>query len=154
MTRQGWRWFAVVAMMIVTFLFGTDAFSSENTRPIIDWIMSLFFGPGPKKTFIGDGEGLLRKSAHFIEYALLAFVWYRALRGDCEQRWSWAWAGGALVITALWASVDELQQGFISAQRTGNPWDVLLDTSGAATALILVALWSVLPSRPRRLAGG
>ncbi len=143
MTRRAWRWFAVAGMMVVTFVFGTDAFSSENTRPIIDWVLSLFFGPGPKKTIVGDGEGLLRKTAHVTEYGLLAFVWYRALRGDRPERWRWSWAASALAATAGWAAVDELQQGFVSTERTGSAWDVLIDSTGAATALVLVGLVAV-----------
>jgi len=130
-------------MMVVTFVFGTDAFSSVNTRPIMDWVLSLLFGPGPQRTIVDNGEGLLRKLAHFTEYALLAFVWFRALRGDRPEQWRWSWVAMALLLTAGWASVDELQQGFVSTQRTGSPWDVLIDTSGAAGALALVGLASL-----------
>jgi VanZ family protein len=127
-------------MMIVTFVFGTDHFSAENTRPIIRWLMAFFFGRTSSEMPFASGEGFLRKSAHFLEYGLLAFLWFRALRGGNEKTWRWAWAGAALLATAVWASVDELQQGLISTQRTGSPWDVLLDSSGAATALLLVGL--------------
>src|SRR5262245_29793216 len=105
MSRQSWRWFAVVGMMVVTFFFGTDTFSSENTRPIIRWVMRLFFGSGPESEATGGGEGFLRKTAHFTEYGLLAFVWYRALRGDSPQRWKWSWAATAFTVTVFWASI-------------------------------------------------
>jgi VanZ family protein len=143
MGRQAWRWFAVVGMMVVTFVFGTDVFSSENTRAIIRWVMELLFGKGVEKEVLGSGEGVLRKTAHFTEYGLLAFLWFRALRGDEPQRWKWTWAGTALGVTALWAGVDELQQAYVSTQRTGNPWDVLLDSCGAATVLGIVCLFAV-----------
>lgn len=126
--------------MLVTFVFGTDYFSSENTRPMIRWLMALLFSTAAGETTSGLGEGLLRKSAHFLEYGLLAFLWFRALRGDHSQPWRWSWAGGALLAAASWAIVDELQQGLVSTQRTGSPWDVLLDSSGSATALLLVGI--------------
>ena len=132
------RWWAVGGMMVVTFVFGTDLFSSQNTRDVIRWIMQWMFGPGAETKIMGSGEGLLRKSAHFIEYALLAYLWFRALRGDHQQRWKWSWFLIALLATAAWAMVDELQQGLISSQRTGNPWDVVLDSAGGLTALLLV----------------
>jgi len=127
-------------MMLVTFVFGTDLFSSENTRPIIRWIMQWFLGAGTDVKTVGGGEGILRKSAHFLEYALLAYLWFRALRGEHERKWKWSWFALALLATILWATVDELQQGFISHNRTGNPWDVVLDSSGGLTALVLVFL--------------
>lgn len=132
------RWWAVAVMMIVVFVFGTDLFSSENTRPIIRRILQWFLGEGTGAQLAGGGEGWLRKSAHFLEYALLAYLWFRALRGDHQQRWRWSWFLLAFLATALWATVDELQQGFISRNRTGSAWDVLIDSSGGLTALILV----------------
>ena len=58
----------------------------------------------------------------------------------------------AWTVTTLWAVVDELQQGYISTKRTGSPWDVLIDSSGALTAMVLVAVvWFV---SHRRVAGG
>ena len=137
-TASSRRWLAVILMMLVTFVFGTDLFSAENTRPVIQWIMRLFFGQGADQKAVGGGEGVLRKSAHFVEYGLLAFFWLRALRGDEPQLWKWSWFLIALLATALWATVDELQQGFVSQHRTGSPWDVLLDSCGGLTALLLV----------------
>jgi VanZ family protein len=137
-TRSSRRWLAVIVMMLVTFVFGTDLFSAENTRPIVRWIMRLFFGEETADQKVASGgEGLMRKSAHFLEYGLLAFLWLRALRGDETQNWRWHWFLIALLATVLWATVDELQQGFISQHRTGSPWDVLLDSCGGLTALLL-----------------
>lgn len=128
-------------MMLITFVFGTDLFSAENTRPVVQWIMRLLFGDGAvDQKVVGGGEGLIRKSAHFLEYGLLAFLWLRALRGDETQHWKWRWFLIALLATALWATVDELQQGFISLHRTGSPWDVLLDCCGGLTMLLLAGV--------------
>jgi VanZ family protein len=139
-----WRWIAVILMMTATFLFGTDLFSAENTRPIIRWIMKFLFGESADQKIIGGGEGLLRKSAHFLEYALLAVLWFRALRGDSMQPWRLSWVFLTFLVTVAWATVDELQQAFISTQRTGSPWDVLLDSCGALTGLVLALLVSSL----------
>lgn len=153
MTTTLWlrRWWAVAVMMIAVFIFGTDLFSSENTRPIFRWIMQWFLGDGAGAQLAGGGEGWLRKSAHFLEYALLAYLWFRALRGDDQRRWKWSWFAIAFLATALWASVDELQQGYISRHRTGSGWDVLLDSTGGLTALMLVFLaYLFRPIRPIR----
>lgn len=147
-TQWAKRWWAVVVMMIVVFFFGTDLFSSENTRPIIRWIIQLFFGDRTGAQLAGGGEGWLRKSAHFLEYALLAYLWFRALRGDHQRRWKWSWFAIAFLATALWATVDELQQGYISRHRTGSGWDVLIDSSGGLTALMLIFVaYLIRPTR-------
>ncbi|HMP18228.1 MAG TPA: VanZ family protein [Gemmatales bacterium] len=135
------RWLLVAGMMLVTFLFGTDLFSSQNTSPIVRWVLSWFLPRGTDIQVLGGGEGFLRKTAHFLEYALLAYLWWRALRGDSRE-WKWRWVILAWTVTTLWAMVDELQQGLFSRQRTGNPWDVVIDSSGALTAMILVCLFT------------
>ncbi|MFT3878424.1 MAG: VanZ family protein [Gemmatales bacterium] len=150
MTLKAWikRWWAVAVMMIVVFIFGTDLFSSQNTRQIIRWILQWFLGEGAGSQLASGGEGWLRKSAHFLEYALLAYLWLRALRGDHQRRWKWSWFAIAFLATALWATVDELQQGYISRHRTGSAWDVLLDSSGGLTALMLVFVaYLIRPTR-------
>lgn len=136
------RWLLVAVMMLITFLFGTDLFSSQNTGPIVRWILRWFLGDSADTKVLGSGEGWLRKSAHFMEYGLLAWVWLRALRGEAST-WTWSWAGMAWLAATLWATVDELQQGFISSYRTGSPWDVLIDSCGAATAILVayVVYW-------------
>ncbi len=145
------RWFAVACMMLVTFLFGTDLFSSENTGPIVRWVLSWFLPQGADIKLLGSGEGMMRKTAHFLEYALLAFLWWWALRGSTSG-WQWRWVFIAWLAATLWASVDELQQAFISTKRTGSPWDVLIDSSGALTAQVLTGIvWFI---NHRRIAGG
>jgi VanZ family protein len=43
------------------------------------------------------------------------------------------------VVGAL-AAMDEARQHFVP-NRTGSAWDVLLDLSGAATFLLVLAIW-------------
>jgi VanZ family protein len=56
----------------------------------------------------------------------------------------------ALIGTALIASCDEWHQTFLP-NRTGTPWDVLLDCCGAVTLELLLYLF-VRSFRPKRLA--
>jgi VanZ family protein len=55
----------------------------------------------------------------------------------------------ALLGTAMTASADELHQALLPG-RTGTPWDVLIDCSGAIT-LQLVVYVSMRIFRPKRL---
>jgi len=55
----------------------------------------------------------------------------------------------ALLGTAMTASADEFHQSFLP-NRTGSPWDVLLDCGGAlAMQLLVYVLMRML--RPKRL---
>jgi len=71
----------------------------------------------------------LRKAAHMTEYAILARLVTRALRG------STTWSTGQIFIASLvfvvfYASSDEFHQHFVEG-RHGSPIDVLIDLTGA-----------------------
>ena len=76
---------------------------------------------------------LIRKGAHVTEYAVLATLWRWAFtpRGPA----SWRLAFGLSVLTA---ALDEIHQA-TTAARTGSIVDVLLDSTAAAAALVLLA---------------
>jgi VanZ family protein len=101
-----------------------------------------FFSAQPD---LNSGLGLFdtigRKLIHFAQYALLALVWWRALRTRFEDRRA---ALAAFVVTALYAATDEYHQSFVEG-RNGSPLDWLIDCAGAAAS----SLW--LARRPARL---
>ena len=78
---------------------------------------------------------LARKAGHFTEYALLAALWWRALRTRLDARTA---LGVAFGIAVAYAVTDEIHQTFVET-RVGSPIDVLIDTAGAAAALALIA---------------
>jgi VanZ family protein len=78
---------------------------------------------------------ILRKAAHFTEYALLAGLWWRALRTRLDSR---AALVAAFSIAAAYAVTDEIHQTFVDT-RVGSPVDVLIDVAGAAAATALIA---------------
>jgi VanZ family protein len=77
---------------------------------------------------------LLRKLAHFTEYAVLTGLWWRALRG-LGVRFPLA---AAMAISLGYAATDELHQTFVDG-RKGTPVDVLIDFAGIATAAAVIA---------------
>jgi VanZ family protein len=81
-------------------------------------------------------HAIIRKGAHVFEYAVLATLWRRAVGG------SWL----ALALSVITASLDELHQSF-EPGRGASLYDVLLDSTAAATALAVVTPW-----RPRAAA--
>ena len=86
----------------------------------------------PDRTWV---QLLMRKVFHFSEYALLAGLWWRALRTRLEAR---AALVAAFSIAAGYAVTDEIHQTFVDG-RVGTPVDVLIDVAGAATTAALIA---------------
>ena len=84
---------------------------------------------------LGTLDTIGRKLLHFAQYALLALLWWRALRTRLDNRRA---ALAAFVVTALYAATDEYHQSFVDG-RNGSPLDWLIDCAGAATASFWVA---------------
>jgi VanZ family protein len=78
---------------------------------------------------------LLRKLAHFTEYAVLTALWWRALRGF-GARFPLALA---MAISLGYAATDEFHQTFVDG-REGTPVDVLIDSVGIATAATVIGV--------------
>ena len=113
-SRELWLWAPPVALMAL--IFALSAMPTGADDPGLLYI-------------------LVRKAAHFTEYALLLALWWRALASMVSGRRALA---GALAITILYAVTDELHQTFVNG-RSGRLLDVGIDTAGALTAAALIA---------------
>lgn len=80
---------------------------------------------------------VLRKLAHFTEYAVLTALWWRALHG-LGIRFGPALAA-AVAISLAYAVSDEFHQTFVDG-RNGTPVDVLIDSAGIAAAAAVILL--------------
>jgi VanZ family protein len=87
----------------------------------------------------------IRKSAHFIEYAVLAGLTFRASLIAASRRRSSTAAWAALFIVVSLATADEARQTF-SDVRSGSPYDVLIDVTGG----LLMVLGLVMITRRLR----
>jgi VanZ family protein len=133
-------WTLVVFWGALIWMLGGDSFSFRETNdaiiPWLDWLTGSLDYRTRYRIYIG-----IRKSAHFIEYAILALLTFRAA-WLAARRTPTATAGWvALFIVALLASADEARQAF-SAVRTGSPYDVLLDVTGGLIAVLGVLVIS------------
>ena len=127
----------------------TPEFGSDHTSRPLRWLVQLFCG------HIGDAtwevvHHLARKTGHFLGYGALGLTWLRAWRRTLPKTRFLAQAALALVGTVLVASCDEWHQTFLP-NRTGSPWDVLLDSFGAA--ILFGATWIFLRRLPRTQQG-
>jgi VanZ family protein len=84
---------------------------------------------------VREMHSVVRKSAHFMEYALLAVLWFRALAWGPPSRVAARWL--ALCVCLTCAVVDETHQTFVP-NRTASVRDIAIDGMGAAVALAVV----------------
>ncbi len=127
--------------MAAIFLFSTSGFGSDETGHIFEPLVRVFF-PSISPDGFDSLHLVVRKLAHLTEYAVLAFLWHRALGGAGTKRQFVP----VFVICALYAASDEWHQSFV-ANRTASPVDALIDTSGAALALALLGLRTKMRGR-------
>lgn len=90
---------------------------------------------------------LIKKSAHFVEYGILALLLYRALINTTD--FSKKRAGIlALLFVVFYGISDEYHQSFTPG-REPTVRDIVIDSLGGATSLFLI--WKYLPKMPGRL---
>jgi VanZ family protein len=84
---------------------------------------------------LGPIDLIGRKLIHFGSYALLCFLWWRALRSVTNDRIAVVLA---FVLASGYAITDEFHQTFVEG-RHGTPVDWAIDSAGAA--LVALRLW-------------
>jgi len=94
----------------------------------------------------GFVEFFIRKGTHFLTFALLTFLLYRLFAHVAPVQTALPWSGFLAVIIAM---LDEWHQTF-TPNRTGMLTDVLLDTAGICTMLLLVGMRHKLMRRKRK----
>jgi VanZ family protein len=142
------RWIPVIAWMTLIFIASSDPESGPRGSRLLGPILYWLIPDLAPATFERIGL-VIRKLIHFGTYGILASLLWRALAtgkptsGQGSTRPAWI----ALTAAAIYAVTDELHQSFVPS-RVGSAYDVLIDTAGAATALLLIQEWR------RRRAGG
>lgn len=133
-------WLPVLLWMAVIYTGSSDAHSSEHSSRFIEPIIRWLF-PRMSQPHIEDVHLFVRKCGHLTEYAILALLVWRALHQSKNRlpTWSWPKVGGTLLVVFLYASTDEFHQRFVPT-RTAHFTDVLIDTTGAAIALLVLRL--------------
>lgn len=111
--------------------------------PLAVWAALIFaVSSRPSLPSIGAGHGLpISKIGHFAEYAVLAFLLFRAFSGGKATT-------GLLVkiallclaLSVLYGLSDEFHQSFVP-NRDASLDDVAIDGGGAAVGLLVAAAW-------------
>ena len=131
------RWLPVVVWAAFISWFSTDAFSARSTNSYIDPVLRFLFGELTPAGF-RFAHTVVRKSAHTIEYAILAVLTCRALATNPAERLSRTVVVRALLYCAVYAMIDEAHQTFVPS-RTGSGIDVGVDVMGATLGASLLA---------------
>ncbi|MGN0998961.1 MAG: VanZ family protein [Faecousia sp.] len=141
----------VLAIMVMIFCFSaqTGEESGAMSGRITTWILHMFRAdfddlPAEQQQNLCSAVGLvIRKGAHFSEYALLGLslmLHIRQIQKKTRVRLPWLWSW---VVGTLYAVSDELHQGFVGG-RYPAVTDVLIDSSGVITGtllLLLICFW-------------
>ena len=130
------HWLPLLVWMALIFTASGDTASVRHTSLFLEPFLK-FFWPDISVEAIGTVRLFVRKTAHAAEYAVLGWLWWRALavaRGPTTPPWHWGTAGVGLLLATLYAATDEYHQSFIP-ERNASVLDVLLDTGGAAGGL-------------------
>lgn len=148
----GIAWLAVAAWMVVIFLFSAqnDTQSGDTSGMVVRWFLSLLyrgfedFSPERQQALLEAWHLVIRKGAHFTEYAVLAVLVANALRLWGKLRWYWP-----VVISAAYAVTDEIHQYFVPG-RACRLLDVTIDTCGAIFGTAVFALGILLLNKRHR----
>lgn len=116
----------------LAFIWGNSLLPGEISGAFSDWVKGVLENLLPDGAKVSAGGGLLRKIAHFTEFTALGMclAWlFGMLRRN--RAWSLLCGIGA-------ACIDETIQIFVPDRGPGIK-DVLIDSAGVATGMIL--LW-------------
>lgn len=136
-------WIPVVLMAVVIFGFSSQngeesgGLSYDVAEALVDFAdVFVDIDSQNRENIINTLQFPIRKAAHMTEYAILTVLIYIALAVDgFRHRWR-LWL--SLAAAFVFACSDELHQLFVPG-RCGVFTDVLIDTAGAAIAVLLTA---------------
>lgn len=135
-------WGPVLFWLLMIFTASADQQSYQHSsrlfEPLLRWLFP-HLSPGT----VAGLHHVFRKTCHLTEYAILGWLFWRAIRRPVKpdyRPWNWAEAGLALAGVFAYAASDEFHQIFVP-NRSPLVSDVLIDTTGGALGLLLLWLW-------------
>ena len=146
-TKQYLAWSVVAVWMAVIFLLSaqTERQSGSLSGSIVRWFVALLyrgfdtFSMERQNEILEVWHLLIRKGAHFTEYAILSMLIANALRLRGNLRWYLP-----VMISGLYAVTDEIHQYFVPG-RACRLLDMGIDTCGAlfGVAMFLLITWLI-----------
>jgi VanZ family protein len=130
------RYLPLVAWLVFISYASSDSFSAANTSRIIGPLVLWFF-PNTSPESMLVIHLVVRKIAHFTEYAILAYLAARAFRTSDRSAIASRWFVIALGLIVIYALIDEYHQSFVPS-RTASIYDSMIDMSGGLVTLLIL----------------
>jgi VanZ family protein len=125
-------------MVLISFASGHE-FSAINTGQIFRQFILWIF-PNLSEERVTAIHFLMRKLAHFTEYAVLGVLSARAFASSANDSVRRHWFQVSLLLIVCYALLDEFHQSFVPG-RTASIYDSAIDVAGGLTALLLSRIW-------------
>ena len=122
----------LIAALLI-FIWGNSLMPGYVSQAISDWLAGILLGTKPIGGEMAAGSGVLRKLAHFTEFAALGMclAWLCGMLGS--GKWSPFFRG------VLAAAADETIQCFVPERGPGI-LDVCIDAVGVLAGIILLRM--------------
>lgn len=139
-------WLPAVIIMAIIFYFSAKpaTISGESSLMISQTLLNAYenitdlsYEELARQQVLLDLDHIVRKTAHFIEYAILAAAW--VMHFITWKKGFRIGVGLSVLITSVYAATDEFHQTFV-AGRSGQISDVLLDSCGAVVGAFFFLL--------------
>lgn len=135
---------ALVLWCVVIFMFSANNADESNKQSnavfnaVIEFVNPVYdsLDTTAQAEYKDTVTFIIRKLAHFSEYALLGILAFINLAMVKKIRYRGLFAA---VFSCIYASSDEIHQLFVPG-RAGQVRDVLIDTSGAVAGILLAIL--------------
>ena len=134
-----WRYGPLILWGALIFMASSSWLSASNTsllvRPVLLWL----FPHASEATINFIHFIVIRKGAHFTEYAIFGLLAAHAFRTSSRVWLQRHWFLVSLLLVVAYALSDEFHQSFI-ASRTASLYDSMIDSFGGLAALALLAI--------------
>lgn len=122
-------WFFAVAVAVIIFRFSCD--TGEKSAEVSEGFLSMII------EFIGKyiSHNLLRKIAHFCEFAALGFFTAGGVKFTFDKGRIYI----PLILCILYSVSDEVHQYFVP-ERACRIFDIFIDTCGSLTGILVFTL--------------
>lgn len=136
--KKAKRWpvfWSILVVLNVAFIWGNSLLPREvssSLSKLVGHILGLLFGTDGLAQ--GQGQGTLRKIAHFLEFCSLGFLLYRCAQLVMQNQWLHGVLPLAIGVTV--AALDETLQLMVPG-RGAQLRDVGIDCGGVVTGILI-----------------
>ena len=138
----------LLLVLQMTLIFTMSSFGSDSSNAQSNQIIHVLHQVFPNLSHTSGPDAsvltfIVRKTAHFTEYAILGILFYFFYRQTLPQKNGLRLFVLAILSSFLYACTDEIHQLFVPG-RSGQFTDVLVDTLGASFGCTILSFSNYL----------